>query len=169
MKTEIIGRNVQVDDRLRAVVEQKLEKLERFLEEPIEMRVTLAAEKHSHVAELHVTHRLGVLQASEEADGNLLEAVHRVLDNIEEQARRAHQKVVDKRRRGERSERSNDRRQRWPVDVLDQESVGGGGVPRVIETDAPRHQADDHRRGRARARRRGARLRGLPGFRRATG
>jgi len=134
MKTEIIGRNVPVDDRLRELVEQKLEKLEKFLEEPIEMRVTLAAEKHSHLAELHVTHRLGVLQASEEADGNLLEAVHRVLDNIEEQARRAHQKVVDKRRRGERSERGNDRRHRWPVDVLDQGSVGGGGVPRVIET-----------------------------------
>ena len=128
MKTEIIGRNVQVDDRLREYVEQKLHKLEKFLEDPIEMRVTLTAEKHTQVAELHVSHRLGVLQGTEETDGNFRDAVHRVIDRVEEQARRAHQKVVDKRRRGDRDSHH------WPVEVLHQESVGEGAVPRVIET-----------------------------------
>jgi ribosome hibernation promoting factor len=126
MKTEIIGRNVHVDDRLRASVEQKLHKLEKFLDEPVEMRVTLAAERHRHVAELHVTHRLGVLQGTEESDGNLLDAVQRAVTKVEEQARRSHKKLVDKRRRGNHH--------RWPVEVLDQGSVAGGGVPRVIET-----------------------------------
>src|SRR5262245_11748734 len=127
MKTEIIGRNVQVDDRLRKSVEQKLKKLEKFLDEPVEMRVTLGAERHRHVAELHVTHRLGVLQGTEESDGNLLDAVQRAVSKVEEQARRSHGKLVDKRRRG-------NHHPRWPVAVLDQRSVGGGGVPRVIET-----------------------------------
>jgi putative sigma-54 modulation protein len=126
MKTEIIGRNVQVDDRLRKSVEQKLKKLEKFLDEPVEMRVTLAAERHRHVAELHVTHRLGVLQGTEESDGNLLDAVQRAVSKVEKQARRSHQKLVDKRRRGNNH--------RWPVEVLDQGSIGGGGAPRVIET-----------------------------------
>jgi putative sigma-54 modulation protein len=131
MKTEIIGRNVQVDDRLRELVEQKLQKLEKFLEEPMEMRVTLIAEKHTQVAELHVSHRLGVLQGTEETEGNFRDAVHRVIDRVEEQARRAHQKVVDKRRRGDRD---RDGYHRWPVEILHQESVGAGIVPRVIET-----------------------------------
>ena len=126
MKTEIIGRNVQVDDRLRRAAEAKLRKLEKFLDEPLEMRVTLAAERHRHVAELHVTHRLGVLKGTDESDGNLLDAVQRAVGKVEEQARRTHQKLVDKRRR-----RNN---HRWPVEILDQESVDGGGVPRVIET-----------------------------------
>lgn len=126
MKIEIIGRNVQVDDRLRRAVEQKLHKLEKFLEEPVEMRVTLGAERHRHVAELHVTHRLGVLQGTEESDGNLLDAVQRAVTKVEEQARRSHGKLIDKRRRGGNH--------RWPIEVLDQESVGAGGVPRVIET-----------------------------------
>jgi|SRR6185295_11444559 len=126
MKTEIIGRNVQVDDRLREAAEQKLGKLEKFLDEPIEMRVTLGAERHLYVAELHVTHRLGALQGTEESEVNLLDAVGHVVAKVEKQARRSHQKLVDKRRRG-----SN---HRWPVEVLDQESVGGGGVPRVIES-----------------------------------
>ena len=128
MKTEIIGRNVQVDDRLREHVEQKLHKLEKFLEEPIEMRVTLTAEKHTQVAELHVAHRLGVLQGTEETDGNFRDAVNRVIDRVEEQARRAHQKGVDKRRRAGHDGH------RWPVEILHQESVGDGAVPRVIET-----------------------------------
>ena len=127
MKTEIIGRNVHVDDRLRKAVEQKLGKLEKFLDEPVEMRVTLGAERHRHVAELHVTHRLGVLQGTEESDGNLLEAVRRAVAKVEEQARRSHGKLVDKRRR------ANDHH-RWAVEVLEQASVGGGRAPRVIET-----------------------------------
>jgi len=126
MKTEIIGRNVQIDDRLRRSVERKLHKLEKFLDEPAEARVTLATERHRHVAELHIAHRLGVLQATEQSDGNLLDAILRVVATVEEQARRSHQKLVDKRRR-----RNN---HRWPVEVLDQESVGAGSVPRVIET-----------------------------------
>ena len=132
MKTEIIGRNVQVDDRLREYVEQKLHKLEKFLEEPIEMRVTLIAEKHTQVAELHVSHRLGVLQGTEATDGNFRDAVNGVMDRVEEQARRAHQKVVDKRRRADRD--GWDGHHHWPVEVLHQESVGEGVVPRVIET-----------------------------------
>src|SRR5918992_1161551 len=126
MKTEIIGRNVQIDDRLRRSVEAKLRKLEKFLDEPVEMRVTLAAERHRHMAELHVTHRLGVLQGTEGSDGNLLDAFQRVTAKVEEQARRSHGKLVDKRRRRNHH--------RWPVEVLDQESVGGGAAPRVIET-----------------------------------
>jgi ribosome hibernation promoting factor len=69
---------------------------------------------------------LGDFKATEETDGNFRDAVHRVVDRVEEQARRAHQKSVDKRRRG-----SN---HRWPVEVLAQGSIGGGGTPRVIET-----------------------------------
>jgi putative sigma-54 modulation protein len=131
MRTEIIGRNVQVDDRLRQLVEQKLAKLQKFLDEPLEVRVTLLLEKHSHVAELHVTHHDGVLQATEGADGNFQEAVRRAVAKVEQAARRTHGKRVDKRHGA--LDRV-DRGRRWPVEVLDPESVGDGRAPRVIET-----------------------------------
>lgn len=131
MKTEIIGRNTPIDDRLRGLVEKKLAKLERFLDEPIEARVTLTTEKHSHLAELHVTHRGGVLQGTEHTDGSFQEAVQRAVEKVEEAARRTHQKTVDNRRR---AAGRSDRGQRWPVEVLEQDSVGEGRAPRVIET-----------------------------------
>jgi putative sigma-54 modulation protein len=131
MKLETIGRNVPVDERLRSFVDQKLRKLEKFLEEPVEARVTLSLEKHLHVAELHVAHRLGILQATEESDSNLLDAVNLGVDKLVSQARRAHQKLVGKKRRADKRTPES---ARWPVEILESDSVGGGGAPRIIET-----------------------------------
>ena len=130
MKIETIGRNVPVDDRLRAFVDQKLSKIEKFVEEPVEARVTLSLEKHLHIAEFHVAHRLGVLQAAEESDGNLLDAVNLGVDKLVGQARRAHQKLVGKKRRGDKHAGA----QRWPEEILEPASVRGGGAPRIIES-----------------------------------
>ena len=128
MNIEYIGRNFHIDDRLREHTAERLEKLSRFLDEPIEGRVTLEVEKHRHRAEIHLTHRFGVLTATEETDGTMLDAVNLAAEKIEQQARRAHKKVVDKRRRGDRNGH------RWPVDILERESVEGGGTPRVISS-----------------------------------
>ena len=128
MNIEIVGRNVHVEDHLRELVEQKLGKLEKFLDEPVEARVTLSAEKHNrHAVDVHVAHRHGMLQAHQASEGTFQDAVNLVADTLEEQARRSHQKHVDKRRRA-------DRGHHWPVEVLEQGSVGGGGAPRIIET-----------------------------------
>jgi putative sigma-54 modulation protein len=128
MNIEYIGRNFHVDERVRAHAAEKLEKLTKFLDEPIEGRVTLEIEKHRHRAEVHVTHRQGVLTAIEETDGTMVDAINLAAEKIEQQARRTHQRLVDKRRRGDRNGH------RWPVEILDRESVTGGAEPRVIRT-----------------------------------
>ena len=133
MKTETIGRNVPVDDRLRATVDKKLQKLAKLIDEPIEARVTLSLEKHLHVAEVHVSHRLGVLQATEESDGNLLDAINLVVDKVVSQARKSHQKQVVRKRGGDKRGEI-DGASRWPIEVLDHGSVRGGGAPRIIES-----------------------------------
>jgi putative sigma-54 modulation protein len=108
MHFEVIGRNFQVDDAVRRHVEQKLQKLSRFLDEPVEARLTLVEEKHRHIAELHLSHRAGILQATEETSGEMSDAVNLLLDKIEEQARRSHEKLVDRRRRGDRPQPEDD-------------------------------------------------------------
>lgn len=129
MNIEFVARNnVQLDDRIRQHVAEKLHKVERLLEEPIEVRVTLDLERHRAVAELHIAHRLGILQAREETDSLLTEAINQAMEKAETQARRSHQKLVDQRRRAPRDGH------RWPMEVLDQTSLGTGVPPRVIES-----------------------------------
>jgi putative sigma-54 modulation protein len=98
MKIETTGRNVPIDDRLRQRAEKKLAKLAKFLSEPIEARVTLALEKHLHVAEIFVSHRDGSLRATEHTEGHLIEALDLAIDSIQNQGRRTGDK--HKRRRG---------------------------------------------------------------------
>ncbi len=132
MQIDYTCRNVNLDDRLRAAIELKLEKLARFLEEPVEVKVLLDIEKHRHLAGVHITHRLGVIQAQEENQGSLQDAVHLALERGEKQARRSRKKRVDQRRRSERGDGNGGHR--WPLEVLDRGSLGGGEKPRVIET-----------------------------------
>jgi len=129
MKIEIVGRNVPVEDRLRQRAEKKLAKLDKFLAEPVEARLTLSLEKHLHVAEIFVSHRDGSLRAREQAEGNLIEALDLVLDNVAHQARR----TADRHKDGKRG-RGIDADHRWPLDILESGSVGGGRVPQVIES-----------------------------------
>jgi putative sigma-54 modulation protein len=132
MQIEYTCRNVHLDDRLREAVEQKIEKAMKFLEEPVEVKVILEVEKHRGIAEVHITHRLGVVQAREENDDGLTDALHLALERAGKQARRSRKKLVDMRRRPLRAERVNGHR--WPMEVLEGASVSAGATPRVIES-----------------------------------
>lgn len=128
MNIEYTGRNYHVDDRVRAYAEDKLGKLDKFLQEPVEIRVTLETEKHRQIADVHVHHRLGVLQATEEND-DMYDAINLAVDKVEKQARRSTRKMIDKRRR---ADRGGNGPADWPLAVVDRASVGAGGPPRVI-------------------------------------
>lgn len=129
MKIEFTGRHFNLSDRIRDYAETRLEKLSRFLDEPVDMHVILEIEKRRQIAELHVSHRHGVLQATEEAE-HMREAINACVEKIEKQARRSRQKFVDSRRRAKRHEEDH----HWPMDVLDATSVKDGTKPRIIKT-----------------------------------
>jgi len=130
MNIEFVGRHVQVDERIRSHAQEKLAKVARFLKEPIEVHVTLDAEKSRQIAELRIAHRHGSLHSREE-NHDLLEAVGLAIDAVEEQARRTRKRAVDKRRRANRDVAA---RNDWPVEILARESVGHGGAPQIVES-----------------------------------
>jgi putative sigma-54 modulation protein len=125
MKIDYTSRNVHLDDRLKDFVEGKLNKLVKFIEEPVEVRLLLEVEKRRHIAELHCSHRLGALHTKESADSSVFDAISLAIEKAEHQAQRAAEKRIDQRRRNGH---------RWPVEVLDRESVGSGGPPRIVES-----------------------------------
>ncbi len=129
MKIEFTGRHYHVGDRARQFIEGKLEKLIKFLDEPVEVHVIMEIEKRRQIVEFHVSHRHGVLQATEEAE-HMREAINAGVEKIEKQARRSRKKFMDQRRRAQR----HDDGHHWPLDVLEAASVSGGDQPRVIKT-----------------------------------
>lgn len=130
MNIDYVGRNAEIDDRLRSYTERKLEKVTKFLQDPVEVRVTLEIEKHRNIADLHISHKHGVLQATEET-GDLYEAVNQAVDKVEKQARRSKNRAIDRRRRADRETTNG---QRWPLEVLARESLAAGSSPRIIKT-----------------------------------
>jgi len=128
MNIEYVGRNYELDDRVRRYTAGKLGKLEKFLHEPVEIRVTLEVEKHRQIADIHVSHRGGVLQATEETL-DMSDAINQAVEKVEKQARRSRKKVVGKRRRPDRGNGYS-----WPLAVVERESLGTGAVPRVIKS-----------------------------------
>lgn len=128
MNIEYVGRGYSVDDRIRGVIEEKLEKLDKFLEEPVEVRITLEVEKHRQISEIHVSHKLGSLQAREESE-DMYDALNAALAKAEKQARRSRKKLTGRKRRAEPAHQAL---LHWPVDVVEAASLQstGDGQPR---------------------------------------
>ncbi len=127
MNVEYFARTYHLDDQIRGFAERKLAKLEKFVSEPVEVKVTLELEKHRHIAELHLAHRFGVLQATVET-GDMYDSINLAVDKMEKQARRASKKYKDKRRRADRQNG-----QAWPLEVIAGESVESG-EPRILRS-----------------------------------
>jgi putative sigma-54 modulation protein len=99
MKVDITGRHIDVTDGLRTHTEDKLAKLERFLDGTDgEAHVVLFIEKHRHVAEIQVKHRMGTFTGTEET-GDLYVSIDSVVDKLEKQIRRFKDKRTARRRR----------------------------------------------------------------------
>ena len=128
MQIDYVSRNFELDDNLRDYAATKLGKVSRFLDEPVEIRFTLEKEKHRQIAELHVAHRHGLLQATGETE-EMRDTINLVVDKVEKQARRARKKFQGKRRRADRTNGA----QQWPVEIYERDTLGDER-PRIIKS-----------------------------------
>ena len=52
MNIEISGRNYEVTDRIRTLIDKKLSKLEKYFEDLIDVRCVLTTEKYRNICEI---------------------------------------------------------------------------------------------------------------------
>lgn len=128
MNIDFLARNLELDDTIREYATDKLDKVSKFLEDPVEIHLTLEQEKHRAIAEVRISHRFGVMQATEETD-EILDSINLAVDKAEKQARRSRKKFIDKRRKADRENGSN-----WPMEVLEASSIARGQSPRIIKS-----------------------------------
>ena len=102
MELEITGRHIDVTPALKEFTEEKLRKLERLLDGPLEAHVVLFIEKHRHIAEIQVKGRNAVLSSAQET-GDLYASIGEVVDKLERQALKHKEKMRHhKQRKGPR-------------------------------------------------------------------
>lgn len=98
MELEIVGRNYEVNDRTRSLIESKLRKIEKFLDDIIEIRCVLHVEKHRNICEAMVIGRGPDLKSVQEAD-NMEDAITSTIDHIKTQAQKNRKKIRDHHRK----------------------------------------------------------------------
>src|SRR5262245_9013400 len=98
MKIDMTGRHVEITPALREFVEEKLGKLERLLDTPLEAHVVLSINKHRQVAEIQIKTRTAVLSGAEET-ADVYASVGEVVDKLERQALRHKERLHDHRPR----------------------------------------------------------------------
>lgn len=95
MKFVIVGRNIEVTPGLKAAVEDKIGKLEKYFNPDTEVHVTLSVEKDRQKIEVTIPVK-GRIIRSEQVSSDMYVSIDLVEEIIERQLKKYKTKIVDK-------------------------------------------------------------------------
>lgn len=95
MKFIIVGRNIEVTPGLRAAVEEKIGKLDKYFNPDTEVHVTLSVEKERQKIEVTIPVKGSIIR-SEQVSNDMYVSIDLVEEVIERQIRRYRKKLIDK-------------------------------------------------------------------------
>jgi len=91
MQTSVTFKNLDSSENLKLYVQEKLNRLDKYLYNPAEANVVLSVEKFRHIAEINITgDRLNI--NSKEETGDMYSAIDMVLDKLEKQIKKNKEK-----------------------------------------------------------------------------
>ncbi|MBW1712441.1 MAG: ribosome-associated translation inhibitor RaiA [Deltaproteobacteria bacterium] len=128
MKITVTFRHVDSSDHIRQYAEDKLSRLDKFLDSAAEAHVVLSVEKFRHTADISLSANGLRIKGVEETE-DMYSAIDTVVDKIERQMRRqlAKRKVRKNQQGGLKS-------LSFRMNVVDPESVEEGEKPALIRT-----------------------------------
>ncbi len=95
MRITISGKNIDVTDGLRAAVEDKLAKLEKYFTPDTLCNVTLSVEKERQKMEVTIPMKGHIIRAEQQSD-DMYVTVDLIVDVIEAQLKKYRRKLIDK-------------------------------------------------------------------------
>ncbi len=125
MQINVTFRHTDPSEALRSYAEEKLLRLKKYMEEPIEANIVLQVEKFRHIAEVSLDSNGMRINATEETN-DMYSAIDMVVDKLEAQIKK--QKEKQRHRKPTASERSRLRMNilEWPAEQTNE--------PRVVTT-----------------------------------
>lgn len=105
MQTSVTFKNLDPSDHLKSYVGDKLDRFDKFLDNPAEANVVLAVEKFRHIAEINISgDRLSIIGKEETVD--MYSAIDMVLDKLEKQIKKNKEKIRERRSASKKRNRS---------------------------------------------------------------
>ena len=105
MQTSVTFKNLDPSDHLKSYVGDKLDRFDKFLDNPAEANVVLAVEKFRHIAEINISgDKLSIIGKEETND--MYSAIDMVLDKLEKQIKKNKQKIRERRSTSKNRNRS---------------------------------------------------------------
>ncbi len=101
MQTSVTFKNLDSSENLKSYVRNKLNRLDKFLDNLAEANVVLLVEKFRHIAEINIIGDRLTITGKEET-GDMYSAIDIVMDKLEKQIKKSKQKIK-KRRVGSRA------------------------------------------------------------------
>lgn len=96
MQTSVTFKNLDPSDNLKDYVRDKLDRFDKYLDNPAEAAVVLSVEKFRHTAEITIFgDRLNLM--GKEMTGDMYSAIDLALDKLEKQIKKNKQKIRERR------------------------------------------------------------------------
>lgn len=95
MRITITGRNIELTDGLKAAVEEKLEKLEKYFTPDTDVFVTLSVEKERQKIEVTIPVKGNIIR-SEQVSNDMYVSIDLVEEVIERQLKKYKKKIISK-------------------------------------------------------------------------
>jgi len=103
MQISVTFKNIDPSEPLKSYVQNKLDKLDKLLDNPAEANVVLSVEKIRHIAEIKIIgDRLNI--NCREKTGDMYSSIDMALDKLEKQIKKSKQKIRNHRQGGRSSE-----------------------------------------------------------------
>jgi putative sigma-54 modulation protein len=96
MQTSVTFKNLDSSENLKSYVRDKLDRFDKYLDNPAEATVKLLVEKHRHIAEINIFgDRLNLMGKEETID--MYSAIDLALDKLEKQIKKSKEKIRERR------------------------------------------------------------------------
>jgi putative sigma-54 modulation protein len=127
MQKSVTFINLDSSDALKTYAFEKLDRFDRFLQNPAKANVVLTVEKFRHIAEINISADGFTINAHEETS-DMYSAIDMALDKIDKQIKKNKQKFKKQRSTAARSKAyAHEDREAVPLEGLDEESL-----PRIM-------------------------------------
>jgi len=118
---------MEPSDALKDYVQDRTNKLTKYIDRPLDSQVTLSVQKFRQIADV-VINADGIRIAGQEAHEDMYAAIDLVMDKIERQVKKYREKI-------RKHKPSTGRAIKWRRDIYEQESFESDREPMVVRTE----------------------------------